>query len=107
MAQSGSASSSTARGFTAAPYLHPYTFEKSKQNGSRTRLLNAAKLCCNDQYLLTLCSMEDQHFPVCELQWYSDNDISAIMKRNLSERFYQQFLNFAWGTDLATQFLQS
>ena len=79
--------------------------QASKQNGSRTRLLNAAKLCCCDQYLLTLSNLEDEHFPVSELHWYTDNDISAIMKRKLSEKFYVQFLTIAWGTDLTSQFL--
>ena len=77
----------------------------SKRHGSRTRILNATKMCCRDQYLLTLRNLEEECFPVCELHWYTDNEITAIMKRNLSERLYEQFLNFAWGMDLASQFL--
>ena len=105
MTTAGSASSTSVRDYAAAPHLFPYSSQASKQNGSRTRILNAAKLCCCDQYLLTLSNLDDEHFPISELHWYADNDISAIMKRSLSEKFYAQVLTFAWGTDLSTQFL--
>ena len=88
MSAAGSGESPFARDVAAQPYLFPYTSQASKQPGSRTRILNAALLCCNDQYSLTLRNLEDAYFPVSELHWYLDNDISAIMQRNLNEKLY-------------------
>ena len=101
-----SASDARAQGHPPATHLLSYTSEESKKRGSRTRILNAAMMYCRDQYLLTLRNLEEEYFPVCELHWYTDSEITAIMKHNLSGRFYEQFLNFAWGTNLASQFLK-
>ena len=105
MSAAGSGENQFARDVAAQPYLFPYNSQASKQPGSRTRILNAALLCCNDQYLLTLRNLEDAHFPVSELHWYLDSDISAIMKRNLNDKLYQNFVKFAWGCEHASQLL--
>jgi hypothetical protein len=105
MSAAGSGQNQFARDVVAQPYLFPYNSQASKQPGSRTRLLNAAILCCNDQYLLTLRNLEDAHFPVSELHWYLDNDVSAITKLNLNEKVYKKFVEFAWGCDHAAQLL--
>ena len=105
MSAAGSGQNQFARDVAAQPYLFPYNSQASKQPGSRARLLNAALLCCNDQYLLNLRNLDDAHFPVSELHWYLDNDISAIMRLNLNETVYKKFVEFAWGCDCASQFL--
>ena len=105
MSATSSGASPYVRDYAADPHLFPYNSQASKQHGSRKRILNAALLCCIDQYLLTLCDLEETYFPVSELHWRHDNAVSAIMKRNLSEKFYIRFLQFAWGSDLASQFL--
>ena len=84
--------------------LHPYTSEMSKTQGSRLRILNAAKMCCSEQGILTLCNLEDAYFTVSELHWYADNDVIVIMKRNLPAPIYEQFLTLAWGENLTSQF---
>ena len=68
-------------------------------------ILNAALLCCNDQYLHTLRNLEDAYFPVSELHRLPDNDTSAIMRINFNEAVYKKFVQFAWGCDCASQFL--
>ena len=105
MSATGSGRNQFVRAVAAQPYLFPYHSQESKQPGSRTRLLNAALLCCNDHYLHTLRNLEDAYFPVSELHWLLDNDISAIVRINLNEAVYKKFVQFAWGCDCASQFL--
>ena len=68
-------------------------------------ILNAAILCCNDQYLHTVRNLDDAYFPVSELTQLPDNDITAIMRINFNEPVYKKFVQLAWGCDRASQLL--
>ena len=105
MSALGSGQGQLVREVAAQPYLFPYLTHESKQPGSRTRILNAATLCCNDQYLLTVRNLDDAYMPVNELNLLPDNDITAMMRINFNELVYQKFLRLAWGCDLASQLL--
>ena len=105
MTATGSGRNQFVREVAAQPYLFPYLTHESKQPGSRTRILNAAILCCNDQYLHTVRNLEDAYFPVSELNQLPDNDITAIMRINFNEPVYKKFVQLAWGCDRASQLL--
>ena len=105
MSASGSGQGQFVRDVAAQPYLFPYLTRESKQPGSRTRILNAATLCCNDQYLHTVRSLADAYLPVSELNQLPDNDITAIMRINFNAPVYKKFVQLAWGCDRASQLL--
>ena len=105
MSASGSGQGQFVRDVAAQPYLFPYLTRESKQPGSRTRILNAATLCCNDQYMHTVRNLDDAYMPVNELNLLPDNDITAMMRINFNEPVYKKFIQLAWGCDLASQLL--
>jgi hypothetical protein len=105
MSATGSGQSQFVREVAAQPYLFPYLTRESKQPGSRTMILNAAILCCNDQYVHTVRNLDDAYMPVSELNQLPDNDITAMMRINFNEPVYKKFVQLAWGCEFASQLL--
>ena len=70
--------------------------------GSRARVLKAAHLCCQRQGLLTVADSNQVHFMLCEIHHFAQNDVCLLMRNNLNETNYGEFLQLVWGRKIAS-----
>ena len=70
--------------------------------GSRARVLKAAHLCCQRQGLLTVVDSNQAAYMLCEIHHFAQNDLCLLMKNNLKETNYGEFLQLAWGRKISS-----
>ena len=70
--------------------------------GSRARVLKAAYLCCQRQGLLTVVDSQQAAYMLCEIHHFAQNDLCLMMKNNLNEFNYSEFLRLVWGRKIAS-----
>ena len=69
--------------------------------GSRARVLKAAHLCCQRQGILTVVDSNQAAYMLCEIHHFAPNDVCLLMKNNLNETNYSEFLQLVWGRKIA------
>ena len=70
--------------------------------GSRARVLKAAHLCCQRQGVLTVVDSNQAAYMLCEIHQFAQKDVCLLMKNNLNETNYREFLQLVWGRKIAS-----
>ena len=80
---------------SAAQPMSPYDMP-----GSRARTLHAAHMCCAKQGIFILSNFPADPVVLTCLHQLPENDVSLLMRVNLSDANYDTFMRMTWGTEL-------